>query len=573
MRLLSLFLLLGLATLSFAVRSQWAQQGRATSDALITIRFALTQQNLDVLESTLLDISDTTSKNYGKWKSAEEVTEIVAPAKEVSERVVAFLERQGATKVENFRDMVKVTAPVRWVEETLQTSLFFFQHKTRTSKVIIRADGGYQIPSEIDEHVDFVAGLFEFPSIKNAKTQVDGVDGYVVPYVLFNLYGIPTTFPVHANSSICLVEFQDDQSYSKSDLKKFAKGNDLPEIVVSHTVGPFSGSDPDAESTLDVQYGGAIALNTTVWFWTVEDWMYDFATDFLNTKNPPLVVSMSWGWPEPEQCQVGNCTGDETSLEYVQRTNVEFQKIGAIGVTLLAASGDQGAPGDDDPDCNQKKKPLSSIFPGASPWVLSVGATMLTNNTDDENPADEPPICKTMTCSTSTTEVVCTIPEALITTGGGFSDYSSQPSYQAAAVSAYLKSGVALPPSSDFNATNRGFPDVSAVGHNYLIALSGDFEQVDGTSCSTPVFAAIISLLNSYRLNHGKPTLGFVVPLIYQAFASDPTIFNDITAGDNKCTETCCSKFGYEATKGWDPVTGVGTPVFAKLLAFVQTLP
>lgn len=64
--------------------------------------------------------------------------------------------------------------------------------------------------------------------------------------------------------------------------------------------------------------------------------------DFLVTKNPPLVLSMSWGWPEPDQCQVGNCTNDETSLQYVQRTNVEFQKIGLMGVTLIAASGDQG---------------------------------------------------------------------------------------------------------------------------------------------------------------------------------------------------------------------------------------
>jgi len=301
--------------------------------------------------------------------------------------------------------------------------------------------------------------------------------------------------------------------------------------------------------------------------------MYDFAVDFLNTKNPPLVVSMSWGWPEPEQCQVGNCSKGESSLQYVERTNVEFQKIGLLGVTLVAASGDQGAPGDNDPDCD-KKKALSTIFPGASPWVLSVGATMLSNSSsDDEDAASPPPICKEYTCATSTTELVCTYPEALITTGGGFSNYVAQPSYQAAAVSAYLKSGITLPPKTDFNASNRGFPDVAALGHNYLIALQGEFEQVDGTSCSSPVFAAIIALLNSYRLNNNKPPLGFIVPLIYQAWGSDPTIFTDITTGDNKCTENCCDKWGYEATKGWDPVSGVGTPSFAKLLAFVQTLP
>lgn len=76
---------------------------------------------------------------------------------------------------------------------------------------------------------------------------------------------------------------------------------------------------------------------------------------------------------------------------------------------------------------------------------------------------------------------VCTYESgALITTGGGFSNYVSTPSYQSTVVSAYLSSGVTLPPTADFNSSNRGFPDVSALGHNYLINLNGEFEQVDG---------------------------------------------------------------------------------------------
>jgi len=565
---------LGLGT-ALSVGEQWIQQERATANSLITIRFALTQYNLDTLERTLLDVSDITSPNYGKWKSAAEITDIVAPPKEDTKRVVSYLVKRGATRVEDFRDMVKVTAPVLWVEEVLQTTLFFFQHTTRTS-MIIRADGGYTIPSEIEQYVDFVSGLFEFPSLSDTKKKSVGAAdaGFVVPYVLFNLYGTPTEYSVHTNSSICVVEFQDDQSYNKDDMKKFATENAIPETMAAHVIGPYDGTDPDAESTLDIQYAGAIALNTTVWFWTEKVWMYDFATDFLNAKEFPLVVSMSWGWPEPNQCDVGTCSRGESSLEYVQRTNVEFQKIGLMGVTLLAASGDQGAPGDLDPDCNDRKKPLSTIFPGASPWVPSVGATMLSKELDsDFEDAAAPPICTTHHCSTSKTEEVCTYPDALITTGGGFSNYVAQPTYQTAAVSAYLKSNVTFPPATSYNASNRGFPDVSALGHNYLIGISGAFEQVDGTSCSSPVFAGVIALLNSYRLNKNKPPLGFVVPLIYQAFASDPSIFTDITKGNNKCTETCCDRYGFEATKGWDPVTGVGTPIWSKLLAFVQTLP
>lgn len=53
---------------------------------------------------------------------------------------------------------------------------------------------------------------------------------------------------------------------------------------------------------------------------------------------------MSWGWPEPQQCQdgVGNCSLGWTSEQYVARVNTEYMKIVARGITLVAASGDQG---------------------------------------------------------------------------------------------------------------------------------------------------------------------------------------------------------------------------------------
>lgn len=56
----------------------------------------------------------------------------------------------------------------------------------------------------------------------------------------------------------------------------------------------------------------------------------------------------------------------------------------------------------------------------------------------------------------------------------------------------------------------------------------------------------------------GKP-LGFMNPLLYQMAATQPSTFTDITKGNNKCTENGCSSSckGFEATKGWDPVTGL----------------
>ena len=40
---------------------------------------------------------------------------------------------------------------------------------------------------------------------------------------------------------------------------------------------------------------------------------------------------------------------------------------------------------------------------------------------------------------------------------------------------------------------------------------------VAGTSCSSPMFAGVVGLLNDQRLAAGKGTLGFINPLLYSS--------------------------------------------------------
>ena len=163
---------------------------------------------------------------------------------------------------------------------------------------------------------------------------------------------------------------------------------------------------------------------------------------------------------------------------------------------------------------------------------------------------------------------------ALIASGGGFSNVAPQPSYQAAAVAAYLKSGALLPTAAEFNATSRGYPDVAALGHNVLIYQQGADLPVDGTSCSAPMWGGVLGMANAARLAAGKKVLGFVNPAIYQVAASTPAAFNDITTGDNTCTEDGCKKgcSGFGAIAGWDATTGFGTPNIPTLVAALAAL-
>lgn len=159
--------------------------------------------------------------------------------------------------------------------------------------------------------------------------------------------------------------------------------------------------------------------------------------------------------------------------------------------------------------------------------------------------------------------------------GGGFSNYFARPDYQSDVVPAYL-SFLGDTYSGLYNASGRGFPDVSAQANNYQIVNDGSTTGVAGTSCSSPLFASIVSLLNDELIAAGKSPLGFLNPWLYSTAAS---AFTDITSGNNPG----CNTDGFSATTGWDPVcstscfmelitdrpqvTGLGTPVYSKLQA------
>ncbi|KAF8534191.1 peptidase S8/S53 domain-containing protein, partial [Trichophaea hybrida] len=105
----------------------------------------------------------------------------------------------------------------------------------------------------------------------------------------------------------------------------------------------------------------------------------------------------------------------------------------------------------------------------------------------------------------------------------------------------------------------RGFPDVAAQGNNYEFFINGTKELISGTSASCPTFAAIITLVNDYRLRHGKAQLGFLNPLLYK----NPNAFTDVVKGKS---QGCNGTDIVTDALLQDPVTGLGTPKFDMLL-------
>lgn len=149
---------------------------------------------------------------------------------------------------------------------------------------------------------------------------------------------------------------------------------------------------------------------------------------------------------------------------------------------------------------------------------------------------------------------------------GGFSNRWARPVWQTEAVAKY-KSTAKLPNASKFNATGRGFPDISAQAENFVIVTNRiPLPGVAGTSCASPTAAGVIALLNDLRIAGGKPSLGFLNPFIYQNNAA----WNDVTVGSSG---GCGFDAGYPAAVGWDAATGVGTPNFDHLSKVIAGLP
>ena len=128
----------------------------------------------------------------------------------------------------------------------------------------------------------------------------------------------------------------------------------------------------------------------------------------------------------------------------MNRTNFELQKVGLLGITMLASSGDSGCHGRTHEECLLNAK-MHPAFPAASPFVTAVGGTQFDLKNHPVDTANSTtPICigtgaLSGRCAMGGYEIVSsTQTKSRITSGGGFSNVAARPAYQDAVVEAYL---------------------------------------------------------------------------------------------------------------------------------------
>ena len=271
----------------------------------------------------------------------------------------------------------------------------------------------------------------------------------------------------------------------------------------TNTPGDPNGADGEVQ--LDIQVVGSVApaADIAVYFGANQGsgFLDAIAAAVHDTARKPSVISISWGGPE-----------SYWSAQDIDAMDQVFQTAASLGITVTAASGDNGA------SDGATTGMLTVDFPASSPHVLGCGGTRLPK---------------------SGAETAWNDGSRGGATGGGYSTHFPRPAWQAGNTH-----------------TGRGVPDVAGDADpqtGYNVSVDGQPAVIGGTSAVAPLWAGLVALANQAT---GR-SAGFVNPVLY----AHPSALTDITHGNNA---------GYSCAVGWDPVTGLGSPKGAAVIATLK---
>jgi tripeptidyl-peptidase I len=388
---------------------------------------------------------------------------------------------------------------------------------------------------------------------------------FATPAFLAELYNIPQGVQVRTaeGGTNAVAEFL-EQYFNPADLETWFTMFGLEYSPPAQVVGPNFpniGSFNGTEAQLDIQFLAGMAVNASTWFWSTagrnpysreNEPFLEWLTGVADRADAPKVWSISYGDVE-----------STIPKDYADRVNAEFQKMGLRGMSLMFSSADDGVASYLGRNLTMNAHYCSKAnpeFPASSPYVTAVGATQMSRT---YAPACALKSSRNANICGKSREVACSAAtDGVITVGAGFSNYYETPTYQKDFVEAYLTADVNLPPEEFYNASGRAFPDLSLFGTAFPVLMGPEFISVAGTSASTPLFAALVTLWNDLRAQMGQKTLGFLNPWLYQLRRDHPSAYTDIIYGDNRCLVSgipCC-KYGFYATVGFDMPTGLGAP-------------
>jgi subtilase family serine protease len=571
----------------------------------MTLRFSMTAAQQAALDQLLLDQQNPSSPRYHQWLTPGQYAAQFGLSSADLAKVTAWLTSQGfaVTEIANSATFIRFNGTVAQAQTAFATSIHnvSLNGETHFANVTDAA-----VPSAFAGVVLGVTGLHDFKLKSRVRSHVvsdpahtqftSSLTGnhYIAPGDFYTIYDVNALYGTGINGTGVTIGIMGQVDINLPDVAAFRAASGLsanlpavqtygrdpgPPICSSCTTGPNSGDL--AESSLDLEWSGAIAPSAKIIFVNSTDVLFGSLTDAVDDPTfTASIISVSYGDCEPSWGQ--------SNLNIL---NATFQMANARGITIVGPSGDDGASDCDSSDTSATEG-LTVDFPASSPFVTGLGGTMFNEGTATGTTSFWNTNSSSATANAGS--AISYIPEAVwnedaagaefASGGGGVSVYFPKPTWQ-------VGTGV---PATNF----RYVPDISldaAASHDgYLYCVQGsctngtfrdansNLTEAGGTSFATPNFAAILALVEQKL----QSRIGNANPAIY-AMANSTfynNIFHDVTTGNNNsaCTPgigftvpvgftpvplTCPSSgtIGYSAGVGYDEATGWGTIDVANL--------
>ncbi|RPK43695.1 Pseudomonalisin precursor [Streptomyces sp. ADI92-24] len=583
-----------------------ADQGATADSGKVAVRVHLTGRDAKGLAAYAAAVSDPRSPSYGKYLSAAKAQARFGATHQQIDRVSQWLKSSGLTVTGANQHYVSATGDVAKAEKAFSTQLRNYRKGSHTYRAPASTAS---VPAALSGDVLAVSGLDNAPhrsshdevlpppdavfrnsgptssyfGSKTAST-LPSAYGSKVPYAVKGYTGKQLRAAYGAGNytgkgvTVAITDAYASPTIAK-DAAEYAKRNG----DARYKRGQLSQVLPDdytkteecgasgwyGEETLDVEAVHAVAPAADIVYVggaSCDD------NDLLDSLNKVVdhrladIVSNSWGDVEANQTP-------DLALAYDQ-----VFKMGAVeGIGFYFSSGDDG-----DNVASTGTKQID--VPSNSAWVTSVGGTSLAVGKHDTYKWEtgwgttSAPLAADGKSWTG-------FPGAYTSgAGGGTSSTVKQPFYQRGIVPDSLAK-------ANGKTRMRTAPDLAAVADpntGFLVgqtqtmpdgSLGYDEYRIGGTSLAAPVIAGVQAL--AQQAQHGRP-IGFANPSIYARY--DSKAYHDVTdhplgKGHDLAVARVDFINGYDAAdglrtsvrslgkdaslsavRGYDDVTGVGTP-------------
>jgi len=506
--------------------------------------------NQQGMEAFLAGLSDPQSPSYQKYLTPKEfATTFFDPAGRA--QVADFLKRKGLTvKDTGLGSIINATGNAAEVAQAFSVTLN--DYRDANGKAFYANDKTPALPTALAPRISAVLGLDNAPKAHShiakptpgapgrqavgqniagacpgASNVITSRGGYAP-----NQFGTAFDFDTLYNAgfhgegqTLALFELS---NYSDSDVTAYKTCFGLNTTAVQRVnvdggTTDFSGQD---EVNLDVDIMlGMLPKATQINIYVAPNTFSGLVDQYqqIATDNTASVISTSWGL-----CESGAPSSTLSS------ENTIFFQMAAQGQQIFAASGDNGSE-----DCSARGGPtlLNTDDPASQPFMVGVGGTTLNINTQTNAYVSE-----TVWNHSGSGG------------GGGLSTNWGRPNWQTGPGT-----------TSNFSNGMREVPDIAAPADpntGYVIYTGASWALYGGTSGAAPLTAAGFALINQALVARVGHRLGFTNPFLYRILTNAPSVYHDVTSGNNCAQGPDCTNAGnvYPATAGYDLATGVGTP-------------